>query len=227
MVKVSGRNNISLVPYRSLNRGLSRRMRRIASGKINTADSPSSKAVDEKLRAVAAEINRRGLNREDYLYALRTSDGHLGRIQASLRRIRELLVRGSGTLMSRDDKEIIQGEIDAYVRSIRQTVKRSRLGSLPEVKRILAPLAKIHLRRNPRGSITETDRAMGAANLTRSRVGARSNRAFMNIKGKAIYFLNLSAARSRIGDADIAWESIQYHRDFVMFKMNVKLRGKR
>jgi flagellin len=165
---------------------------------------------------------------------LTTADGGLDSINSSLQRVRELSLQATNSIMSNSDRANIQREVDQLLGHIDQVAAGSQFNT----RNLLDGSAQdLHTVANPDGSglsvsidgfsvaslgmsgfdvssgsfdISRIDRAMAQVNDTRTTVGATTNRLGYNISNNQVAAENLAMANSRIADADMARESMDF-----------------
>lgn len=86
-------------------------MKRISGGKLLWTDSPSSRAIYEKLESHVIFLSMHMRNNKDIISYYSSREGYLDNITATLQRVRELILKRSNSFYSSEDKEIIDSEI--------------------------------------------------------------------------------------------------------------------
>lgn len=158
-----------------------------------------------------------------------TAEGALSSIHDSLGRMRELALQASNGILTDSDRSIIQSEIDQLKQGISDVAKNTEFNTM---KLLDGSFANKHTAMNPDGSgkqisiesaalenlgikdfdvtgafdISDIDGAMEKVTESRSNLGSVSNAFEHAINNSKNSEVNLTAARSRIGDADIAQE---------------------
>src|SRR5690625_4475238 len=210
-------------------------MQRLSSGlRINSAkDDPAGQAIANRMTAQIRGLDQAARNTADGIWLVQVAGSALDLVNDNLQRIRELSVQaGNGTLNDKD-RDAIQAEIDHRLDEIDRIGAQTNFNgiSLLGESRSLniqvgandGDSVAIQLEgvsRRPLGPdgfsvvageatekpLTRLDDAIGQIERQRSRLGALHNRFESVIDGIHTTRLNLSAARSRIMDADYAQE---------------------
>ena len=210
-------------------------MQRLSSGlRINSAkDDPAGQAIANRMTAQIRGLDQAARNTADGISLVQVAGGALDLVNDNLQRIRELSVQaGNGTLNDKD-RDAIQAEIDQRLDEIDRIGAQTNFNgiSLLGESRSLniqvgandGDTIAIQLEGVSRRTLgldgfsvvageamekplTVLDDAIGQVDRQRSRLGALHNRFESVIDGIHTTTLNLSAARSRIMDADYARE---------------------
>jgi len=220
-----GSKKISFYNYKNLNRSIARHIRRLSTLKrINrAADDPAGLAVAEKFQAVAREIFRRGMNEEDMVNYIRVAESALAQINSVLKRIRVLTIKASSPIYSKDDRDIVQGEIDLLKQQTRDSLKRTEFNRKKVFKSFRLDLSGINVNKSIQTSIKAVDRALEITIRQRAILGSRQNRSYIKIKGNAVYYSNFLMSEKRIREADFLTETIHYKKNWLLIKVNLNL----
>lgn len=162
-------NMYSLSIYKNYNRSVQQNQKtvgNISSGlKINTAgDNPSKIAQVERLKMQLLSRKAASNNLQDTSTMLQTFDGALQEMNNNMSRLKQLTIQASNGIVSDDDKETIQKEIESIKQSItdignntsfngvklsqeKDTIKKSTIGSLDD-ETINIPLYNISIDSN-------------------------------------------------------------------------------
>jgi flagellin len=215
------------------NNQMSTAMARIASGqRINSAaDDAAGLSIANKMEAQIRGLEQGINNTRDMQNLVKTAEGGLASIGNALHRIRDLSLQASNGILTDSDRGIIQKEISQLADHISATVRNTEFNTMPLLD---GTFANAHTASNPDGSgptvnindmsglaqaianfnvtgkfdISQIDAALSEVNSERSNLGAMSNRFDYIADAHSITALNLTDARSRIMDADIAKEII-------------------
>ena len=212
---------------------------RISSGKkINSAaDDAAGLAMAEKMTALINGIGKGINNTYDMQNAIKTADGALSGISDGLKRIRELGVQASSGILSKDDKALIQEEINQTLQGINDIAKNTQFNG----QNLLDGSFKDkQVAMNSNGSGTTVsigaastdalgisgfdvtgdsidfsalDKAIDSVSTARTKIGAQINRFDHAIGSNTTTALNQLASRSKIEDADIAKESMDMQKN--------------
>ena len=220
------------------NNQLNTSMIRIATGqRINSAaDDAAGLAISDRMTAQIRGLEQGTRNVMDMQSLVNTAEGGLSTINDSLLRIRELTVQSMNGILTDDDRQRIQHEIDQLVTEIDAVTERTEFNTMrlldgsfsAEDGRGLHTAADasgrgptVYIGNMTSGmllgpepfnvvsgefSLQRLDDALAQVSRERSYLGAMSNRFDTTIASNQIANLNLAAARSNIRDADIALE---------------------
>lgn len=189
--------------------GLGKVMEKLSSGKrINRAgDDPAGLAVSEKIDAIMRGIKQESMNMQDFRNYLRYVDAMAGQDTRLLQRIRELIVRSAGGILTKDDREIIQTEIDQYLRQINMNARFSKFNTkivIPELTVKGLNLDGVDVVRDPYRSIKLVDDALKKVVRRRILAGVKSNVLTYRIQGAEMYYVNMASSLSRVLDQNMA-----------------------
>ncbi|WP_447894588.1 flagellin N-terminal helical domain-containing protein [Vreelandella sp. GE22] len=211
-------------------------MQRLSSGlRINSAkDDPAGQAIANRMGAQMRGMGQAIRNTNDGISLVQTAEGGLNQINDNLQRIRELSVQAASDTYSAKDKRSIQDEIDQRLDEIDRIAGQTNfngnnlLGGTREfsiqtgansgdsisVRMVSMDRQALGLEGFSvlQGEATDKpmallDEAIGKLDLQRSYFGATQNRFESVIEGLDNSIVNLSAAQSRIQDADYAREA--------------------
>ncbi|WP_107839966.1 flagellin [Metasolibacillus meyeri] len=206
----------------------------------SAADDPAGLAISEKMRAQIRGLNMAGKNIQDGIGLVQTAEGALNETHAMIQRMRELAVQAASDTMTDADRALINQEFqqlkEEITRSAGQTEFNTKkllngdhentpikiqagansgqtidlyIGGMSSTSLGLDD-SDILTRENADKAIGELDNALNKVSMERSRMGAYQNRmehAYNNVMNTAE---NLTAAESRIRDADIAKEIMNF-----------------
>lgn len=206
----------------------------------SAADDPAGLAISEKMRAQIRGLNMAAKNIQDGISLVQTAEGAMNETHAIIQRMRELSVEAANDTLTDEDRRLIDLEFqqlkEEITRIATQTQFNTRtllngdyetnslkiqvgansgqymeifIGGIDSTKLGLDSL-DITTRDNANHAIGALDKALNDVSYERSRLGAYQNRlehAYNNVVNTAD---NLAAAESRIRDADIAKEMMNY-----------------
>jgi len=215
---------------------LQKSMERLSSGyRINrAADDAAGLAISEKLRGQISGISQAMRNAQDAVSLVQTAEGALHEVHSMLQRMRELAVQYKNGSLSPDDRMAIQSEVNQLQAEIDRigtqvqfngvqllsnagaitfqvgamdqqtiTVSTVSLGSaVGTAAGILTPTGA--------SDIAEIDTAINNISAQRAQFGAVQNRLDHTLANLATYHENLVASESRVRDADMAQEMVDY-----------------
>jgi flagellin len=203
---------------------------------VSAADDPAGLAMSERLRARIRSLSRARLNANDGISTVQVAEGALNEVSAMLVRMRELAIQASNGLMSENDRDALQQEFDALDQEINRIASASdfngqnllsggtitiqigagtRAGidtitlSLPDMRSVSLgiDILDIGSSGNTEEAIQGVDGAIDIVTTARGDLGAFQNRLTHAINNLGVEIENLSAADSRIRDADMAQET--------------------
>lgn len=199
-------------------------------------DDPAGQAIANRMTAQIRGLNQAARNANDGISLVQTAEGALGQVNGNLQRIRELTVQAGNGTLSPTDLAAIQAEIDQRLDEIdriglqtgfngvsvlgENRSLRIQVGAndgetiaieLQAVNRHSLGLNGFRVLTDEDGDATESplsvlDEALKRTDRQRSQLGALHNRFEAVIDNIQSTVINLSAARSRIMDADYAQE---------------------
>ena len=241
-------------------------MEKLSSGmRINRAgDDASGLAVSEKMRAQIRGLTMAGMNAQNGISFIQTSEGYLQESQDILQRMRELAVQASNGIYSSEDRMQIQVEVSQLVDEVDRiashaqfngmnmlTGRFARLGgenvvtasmwlhigaNMDQRERVYigtmtaqglgvqstngltstATFLSISTPDKANMSIGVVDSALKIVNKQRADLGAYQNRLEHAMRGLAVGSENMQASESRIRDADMAYEMVNFVRDQIL-----------
>jgi flagellin len=224
-------------------------MMRVASGqRINSAaDDAAGLAISESMTAQIRGLDQGIRNTRDMQAMVQTAEGGLDTISDSLNRIRELSVQASNGTLNASQRDMIQAEISQLAQGIQSTVNGGVQfnsmnlldGSVQNANTASSPdgtgavvnindmrdLAQAITEFNVTGdfNINDIDAAISEVAAERANLGAVMNRFDYTANANSVSSLNLSDARSRIADADMAREMMAVNQERVINELQVLL----
>ncbi len=184
-------------------------LKKLSSGKrINSAaDDPAGLAVSEKLDSLMKQLSQESMNMQDYRNMLRYVEAILAQDSKILRRIRTLIVKSSNGMYNRDDREIIQSEINQLKAQIQMNARFAQFNKrrvIPQLSLKGLGLQNLSVVRSPYGAIKLVDNAMKKILRRRVLAGVKGNVLTFRIKGKEYYAVQAMSTLSRIVDQNMA-----------------------
>jgi flagellin len=211
-------------------------MERLSSGyRINrAADDAAGLAISEKLRGQISGISQAMRNTQDAVSLVQTAEGALNEVHAMLQRVRELAVQYKNGTLSTSDRQAIQSEVDQLSNEIGRIGNQVEFNGVPLLSTAGAITFQVGAMDNetisvstvslgaavntgafaltPTGAsdIGEIDTAINNISAQRAEFGAVQNRLDHTLANLATYHENLVASESRVRDADMAEEMVNY-----------------
>lgn len=225
----------------------------IASGNrlMTAADGAAELAITEKEQAQITGIDTGTKNLGDGLGLLKTSDGALGSITNSLQRMRELALRATSSILNDSNRASIQQEINQLKDEINHVATQTNFngrslldGSQTRGIELVGDAGGSSI--NVNNSINSTIEALGLKDFDvtkdfnladidaaldkvsgdRSTLGAQYNKLEYAIDYNGYASENLTAAKSRMGDADIAKTLMQLQHQQTLQSISMMLQKK-
>lgn len=214
----------------------------------SASDDAAGLAISEKMRAQIRGLNMAGKNIQDGISLVQTAEGALNETHAIIQRMRELAIEAATDTLTDDDRALLNQEYQQLKEEITRTARdtefntRTLLNGDYENKplkiqaganagqtidlyiggmsaaQIGLDASDISTRENADKAIGELDSALKQVSTERSRMGAYQNRmehAYNNVMNTAE---NLTDAESRIRDADIAKEMMNFVRSNILMQ---------
>lgn len=225
----------------------------IASGNrlMTAADGAAELAITEKEQAQITGINTGTKNLDDGLSLLKTSEGAMGSITSSLQRMRELALRATSSILNDSNRASIQQEINQLKDEINHVATQTNFngrslldGSQTKGIGLVGDASGSYI--NVNNSINSTIEALGLKDFDvtknfnlqdiddaldkisgdRSTLGAQYNKLEYAIDYNGYASENLTAAKSRMGDADIAKTLMQLKHQQTLQSISMMLQKK-
>ena len=202
----------------------------------SAADDAAGLAISEKMRAQIRGLNMASKNIQDGISLVQTAEGALNETHAIIQRMRELAVQASNDTLTDKDRELLDIEYQELKKEINRisTDTEFNTKTLLDGSHKDSPLkiqvgansgqsmdiyigqvdtagldmvnSSIATREDADKAIGEMDNALHKVSMDRARLGAYSNRLEHAYNVNTNTAENLTAAESRIRDADIAKE---------------------
>jgi flagellin len=216
---------------------LGKAMEKLSSGyRINRAgDDAAGLAISEKLRGQIGGLTQASRNAQDAVSLVQTAEGALNEVHSMLQRVRELAVQYKNGTLSTNDRNAIQSEVNQLKEEIERigtdtefnNIKLLNSGSTTvsfqigaaDAQQITVATISIggqvaqhvyDLTAGGTTDIADIDTAINNISAARATFGAVQNRLEHTISNLASYTENLTASESRIRDADMASEMVQF-----------------
>jgi flagellin len=228
-------------------------MMRLSTGRrINSAaDDPAGFCISEKMESQIRGLNMATRNTEDAISLVQTADGHLNEVHSILQRMRELTVQAATDTNGSSERTAIEAEMDQLNKEIKRICGTSDFnekklfdGSSSTLKIQVGPnsgdtldlemdnvgsnlsgLSGVDVSSNTAAnkSLKLIDDAISSVSGTRGKLGAYQNRLERIVDLNENTSENLEAAYSRIVDADMAKEMMEYARLNVLGQVSMAL----
>ena len=215
---------------------LQKSMERLSSGyRINrAADDAAGLAISEKLRGQITGISQAMRNAQDAVSLVQTAEGALHEVHSMLQRVRELAVQYKNGTLSAGDQQAIQSEVDQLeleINRIGGQVQFNGVQLLSNAGTITFQVGAMDnqvitvatvslgsaisssayaLTTTGASDIAEIDAAINNISAQRAEFGAVQNRLDHTLANLGAYHENLVASESRVRDADMAQEMVNF-----------------
>jgi flagellin len=226
---------------------LSKSLEKLSSGlRINRAsDDAAGLSISETLRGQVKGLFQAEKNAQDGISLINTAEGGLNEVHAILQRMRELAVQASNGTLTDTDRTAVDSEVQALMSEIDNitsftsfntlnlldaaTTFTFQVGANNGQTMVVTTAAVSTTGLTLTGMIVSTqadaqlallslDAAIASVSITRSALGAASNRLEHTINNVAISRENLAAAESRIRDVDMASEMTNLTRQQILMQ---------
>ncbi len=232
---------------------LNKSMQRLSSGlRINSAkDDAAGLGISDRMTAQIRGLNQAVRNANDGISLAQTAEGALQESTNILQRMRELAVQSANDSNSADDRNSLQAEVTQLVEELdrisanttfngRGLLNGSTAGALFQVgansgqtisitisgadaATLVVDAVTVSTQAGAAGAITSVDSAILAIDTMRGSLGAVQNRFESTIANLSNVSENLSSARSRILDADIAQETSTMTKNNILQQAGVSI----
>ena len=214
---------------------------KLSSGiRINRAgDDASGLAVSEKMRSQIRGLNQASANASNGINFIQVAEAYLQETTDIMQRIRELAVQSSNGIYSAEDRMQIQVEVSQLVAEVDRIASTAQFNGMnmltgrfaaAEGENTVMASMWFHIGANMDqrtrvyiGTMTaqalgvrDLDEALKKINKQRADLGAYQNRLEIAVVGINIAAENLQAAESRIRDADMAKQMVEYTKNQIL-----------
>jgi flagellin len=216
---------------------LSKAMEKLSSGyRINRAgDDAAGLAISEKLRGQIGGLGQASRNASDAISMVQTAEGALNEVHSMLQRVRELAVQYKNGTLGTNDRLAIQSEVNQLKAEIERVGSETEFNGIKllnsasttisfqvgasDAQQITVATVSVggqvashvfDLNAAGATDIADIDAAINNVSAARATFGAVQNRLEHTISNLASYQENLTASESRIRDADMASEMVQF-----------------
>jgi len=223
-------------------------MEKLASGmRINRAgDDASGLAVSEKLRSQIRGLQQAERNTMDGIAFIQVGEGALQEVHSILHRMRELSIQTANGIYSDADRRQIQVEVSQLSQEVDRVATTTEFNKFKMLDGTLSNMV-FHVGANAdqnirvwissmtasalnvkglslssaqasNAALARVDTAVDAVSAQRANFGAWQNRLEHTAANLAVAWENLQAAESRIRDADIATEVVNFTREQILLE---------
>lgn len=227
------------------NTQMSKTMEKLSSGsRINrAADDAAGLAISEKMTYQINGLNQAQRNAQDGISLLQTAEGDLTEVHSMLQRMNTLANQAANGTYQDSDRQNLQQEVNQLVKEIDRITGNSNFNGVKllnasatvnfqigvtkdeqltvDLKSMKASALKISglsisSAANAKAALSTIKTAIEKVSTRRSDLGAFQNRLEHTINSLGVTSENLSAANSRIKDADMATEMTSFTKNQIL-----------
>ncbi len=227
------------------NTNMGKTMEKLSSGyRINrAADDAAGLAISEKMIYQINGLNQAQRNAQDGISLLQTAEGDLTEVHSMLQRMNTLANQSANGTYQDSDRKNLQAEVDQLIKEVDRITTNSNFngvnlldaastvkfqigvtsGEALSVKLSSATATalkinalKIDTSGDARAALSTIKTAIEQVSTTRANLGAYQNRLEHTINSLGVTSENLSAANSRIKDADMATEMTAFTKNQIL-----------
>lgn len=227
------------------NTNMSKTMEKLSSGnRINrAADDAAGLAISEKMNYQINGLNQAQRNAQDGISLLQTAEGDLTEVHSMLQRMNTLANQAANGTYQKEDRDNLQKEVDQLVEEIDRITGNSNFNGVDLLKASGKVSFQIGVTKAETLEVTLTDNgttklgvnglkvdtqtaaasslakiksAISQVSTNRANLGAYQNRLEHTINSLGVTSENLSAANSRIKDADMATEMTAFTKNQIL-----------
>lgn len=214
----------------------------------SAADDAAGLAISEKMRAQIRGLNMAGKNIQDGISLIQTAEGALNETHAIIQRMRELSVQASNDTLTDDDRKLLDIEFQELKKEITRISTDTEFNTrtllngdykdnglkiqvgansgqnmevlIGEVSSSSLGLDTLSIatRDDAEKSLSQLDKSLSQTSMERARLGAYQNRLEHAYNVTMNTSENLTAAESRIRDADIAKEMMNFTKASILMQ---------
>jgi flagellin len=208
----------------------------------HAADDAAGLAISQGLQSQVGGLTVASRNAQDGISVIQTAEGSLSEVQTILQRVRDLAVQSGNDSNNTDSRAAIQTEVTALASELTRISTSANFngtklangastltfqvgaGSVAADDQIAVTTTDVGAIATAVGALTFTsaataltsiaavDTQITAVSTARADLGAQQNRFESVIRNLAVSTENLTAAKSRITDTDMASEMVKYTR---------------
>lgn len=228
------------------NTQMGKTMEKLSSGyRINrAADDAAGLAISEKMIYQINGLNQAQRNAQDGISLLQTAEGDLTEVHSMLQRMNTLANQSANGTYQTDDRNKIQLEVEELVKEIDRIVDNSKFNGVNLLNASATVSFQIGVNNNEtleanladnnttvlfsgatlnvatvtgaRSAMAIISKAINTVSQNRAQLGAYQNRLEHTINSLGVTSENLSAANSRIKDADMATEMTAFTKNQIL-----------
>jgi len=216
-------------------------------------DNPSKIGQNQNLKISILSSQRAEHNIQDTNSMLQTFDGFMQEMNDTLNRIRELTIQASNEALSSEDISSIQDEVDQLKNGIEDIVNNTKFNGINMSDKSVSGLESVYKKfligamgdetveipyfnmsienlgidkldmLNGTENLGAIDKAINMVSTIRGNYGAIQNSLEETAENLSAKNINLQSAQSKIGDADVAKEYIEYSTSQILIQSSISL----
>ncbi|WP_455796081.1 flagellin [Clostridium butyricum] len=216
-------------------------------------DNPSKIGQNQNLKISILSSQRAEHNIQDTNSMLQTFDGSMQEMNDTLNRIRELTIQASNEALSSEDISSIQDEVDQLKNGIEDIVNNTKFNGINMSDKSVSRLESVYKKSligamgdetveipyfnmsienlgidkldmlNGTENLGAIDKAINMVSTIRGNYGAIQNSLEETAENLSAKNINLQSAQSKIGDADVAKEYIEYSTSQILIQSSISL----
>ncbi|MBZ0312908.1 flagellin [Clostridium butyricum] len=216
-------------------------------------DNPSKIGQNQNLKISILSSQRAEHNIQDTNSMLQTFDGSMQEMNDTLNRIRELTIQASNEALSSEDISSIQDEVDQLKNGIEDIVNNTKFNGINMSDKSVSGLESVYKKSligamgdetveipyfnmsienlgidkldmlNGTENLGAIDNAINMVSTIRGNYGAIQNSLEETAENLSAKNINLQSAQSKIGDADVAKEYIEYSTSQILIQSSISL----
>lgn len=214
------------------------------------ADDPAGLAISQKMQSQIRGLRMAQRNVQDGISLIQTAEGAMSQIHDILQRMNELSVQAANGTYTDEDREKLNLEFEELKKTISSIAKDTEFNTKKvidgsqktdgitlqvgpnsgnTIKITMGDLSDQGLdisginllnQENAQNTINKVKEAISIVSKERSYLGAMENRLEYTLNNLSTYEENLTAAESRITDADIAKEMMEYVKNQILMQVS-------
>lgn len=214
------------------------------------ADDPAGLAISQKMQSQIRGLRMAQRNVQDGISLIQTAEGAMSQIHDILQRMNELSVQVANGTYTDEDREKLNLEFEELKKTISSIAKDTEFNTKKvidgsqktdgitlqvgpnsgnTIKITMGDLSDQGLdisginllnQENAQNTINKVKEAISIVSKERSYLGAMENRLEYTLNNLSTYEENLTAAESRITDADIAKEMMEYVKNQILMQVS-------
>lgn len=232
------------------NTAMNKTMEKLSSGyRINrAADDAAGLAISEKMRFQINGLQQAQRNAQDGISLIQTAEGALTEVHAMLQRMNTLANQASNGTYASQDKSAIQREVSQLIGEIDAIAERTSFNGISllnntdslvfqvgvassdvisvargEMDATTLEINDIDVTDDAAGAIEKIKDAIKTVSEQRATFGAVQNRLEHTINNLGVNIENLSAAHSRVRDADMAQEMTSFTKNQILVQAGTSM----